>query len=201
MVILGIGLLVTGPLSGTLGGEDDIVRTLVSRRSNTWNSITFYWSHIGNIEWVIAVCLIGSGLILWRTRDWRLAAVPCLAVLLQFVIFDTVSILVGRARPPVRELDLAPPTTSYPSGHVSATMALYLTFALLAATRLQSGWLCRLTVVAFLTFPLLVAFGRLYEGMHHPTDVAAGLFNGVVCALLAFNWYRHTHRAAGAHRT
>ena len=82
-------------------------------------------------------------MLLWWTRDWRFAAVPCLAVLLQFVIFDTVSTLVGRARPHVHELDLAPPTTSFPSGHVSATTALYLTFAMLAAARLRPGWLRR----------------------------------------------------------
>jgi membrane-associated phospholipid phosphatase len=196
-VILGIGLLLTRPLASTVRAEDGVVEGLAARRTGTWNSIAFVWSHIGNIEIVIGACLVGSALVLWWTRDWRAAAAPCLAVLLQFVIFDTVSTLVGRARPPVHELDLAPPTTSYPSGHVSATTALYLTFAMLAC-RIRPGWLRRTTIVACLAIPLLVAFARLYEGMNHPTDVAAGLVNGIACALLAINWYRHTSRAAGA---
>ncbi|HET9649367.1 MAG TPA: phosphatase PAP2 family protein [Microlunatus sp.] len=200
-VVLGMGLILTGPLATTLRAEDGIVQALASHRTSTWNSITFYWSHIGNIEWVIAVCLAGAGLLLWWTRDWRLAAVPCLAVLLQFVIFDTVSTLVARARPPVKELALAPPTASYPSGHVSATSALYVTFAMLAAARLQPGWLRRLVVVVAVAIPLLVGFARLYEGMHHVTDVAAGLLNGITCALLALNWYRHSSGPADAQGT
>lgn len=190
-LILATGLLVTRPLASTVGGEDGLVRALVARRTSAWNSIALVWSHIGNIEFVVGVCLLGSGLVLWWTRDWRAATVPCLAVLLQFVIFDTVSTLVSRERPHVQELDLAPPTTSYPSGHVSSTTALYLAFALLA-TRIRARWLRRTTILACLAIPLLVTFARLYLGMHHPTDIAAGLLNGIACALLAFNWYRHT---------
>ena len=196
-VILGVGWILTGPLAAPVRAEDGITQGLASARTTEWSSITFVWSHIANIEIIIAVTLAMSVLLLWRTRDWRFAAVPALAVLLQFVIFTTVSTLVGRGRPGVTELDLAPPTASYPSGHVSAATALYLTLALLAL-RIQREWLRRLTIIACLTIPLLVAFARLYRGMHHPTDVAAGLLNGIVCALLAFGWYRHRSAPAGS---
>jgi membrane-associated phospholipid phosphatase len=36
--------------------------------------------------------------------------------------------------------------------------------------------------------PLIVAFSRMYRGMHHPTDAASGALMGlaaVACALLA----------------
>jgi undecaprenyl-diphosphatase len=196
-VILGIGLILTGPLAAPIRAEDAVSQGLASARTAGWNSITFVWSHIANIEIIIAVTLAMSGLLLWRARDWRLAAVPALAVLLQFVIFDTVSTLVGRDRPPVPELDLAPPTTSFPSGHVSAATALYVTLALLAL-RIRHDWIGRITIIVCLAIPLLVAFARLYRGMHHPTDVAAGLLNGIVCALLAVGWYRRRSAAAGS---
>jgi membrane-associated phospholipid phosphatase len=44
--------------------------------------------------------------------------------------------------------------------------------------------------VVCLTVPLLVAFGRLYRGMHHLTDIGAGFLNGITCAVLAHWWYR-----------
>jgi len=33
--------------------------------------------------------------------------------------------------------------------------------------------------------PLLVAYGRLYRGMHHPTDVLAAFLNGLACVAIA----------------
>lgn len=46
--------------------------------------------------------------------------IPALAITLQATIFVTVSAVIGRARPDVPHLDPAPPTSSYPSGHVGA---------------------------------------------------------------------------------
>jgi membrane-associated phospholipid phosphatase len=46
-----------------------------------------------------------------------------------------------------------------------------------------------------LAVPLLVAFGRLYRGMHHLTDIGAGLLNGITCAFLAHWWYRTNQQA------
>jgi undecaprenyl-diphosphatase len=94
----------------------------------------------------------------------------------------------------VGHLDPAPPTSSYPSGHVGASTALYVSFALLA-TRIERAWLRRLTIALCLLLPLLVTYARLYRGMHHVTDVAVGMLNGLVCALLAYAWWRHRARA------
>ena len=197
-MILGIGLVLTGPLAASIRAEDAVSQGLASVRTGGWNSITFVWSHIANIEIIIAVdprpcprCSCGG------PATGGSLPIPALAVLLQFVIFDTVSTLVGRGRPAVTELDLAPPTASFPSGHVSAATALYVTLALLAL-RIRQVWLRRITIIACLAIPLLVAFARLYRGMHHPTDVAAGLLNGIVCALLAVGWYRHRSAPAGS---
>ena len=76
-----------------------------------------------------------------------------------------------------------------PSGHVGASTALYLAFAILAL-RIERAWLRWTTIIACLAIPLLVAFARLYRGMHYVTDVAAGIVEGIVCALLAYGWYR-----------
>ncbi len=170
--------------------EDSVSKSLAADRTKTWNSITLVWSHIGNTEIVIGVCVIVAAVLLWRTRDWRLAAVPAIAISLQALIFVTVAGLVDRDRPPVPHLDRSPPTASYPSGHVGASTALYLAFALLAL-RIERAWLRWTTVVLSLAMPLLVAFARLYRGMHHVTDVGVAMLNGIVCALLAYGWYRH----------
>ena len=170
-------------------------KDLAADRTPTWNLITLVWSHIGNTEIVIGVCLLVAVLILWGTRDWRLAAVPALALLLQAIIFFTTASVLHRARPPVAKLDLAAPTHSYPSGHVSAATALYIAFGLLAL-RIRQTWLRRITVMVCLIVPMLVGFARLYRGMHHLTDVLASSATGIVCALLAYGWYRHRNQSA-----
>ena len=38
--------------------------------------------------------------------------------------------------------------------------------------------------------PLLVAFSRVYRGMHHVSDVVVGLGVGVTSALIAWAWLR-----------
>lgn len=192
-LIVGIGFALTGPLIGLSRDEESVSRDLASGRTSTWNQITLVWSHIGNTEIVIGVCVIVTAILLWRTRDWRFAAVPAIAIALQATIFVIAANVVGRDRPPVPKLDPAPPTSSYPSGHVGASTALYVAFALLA-TRIQRTWLRWSVIVVCLLMPLLVTYARLYRGMHHITDVGVGMLNGLLCALLAYGWYRHRAR-------
>jgi undecaprenyl-diphosphatase len=51
-----------------------------------------------------------------------------------------------------------------------------------------------MTMVLCLLVPLLVAFSRLYRGMHHVTDIGAGFLNGITCAFLAYWWYDSRER-------
>src|SRR5215203_5037349 len=130
--LVGIGFALAGPLSGPLRDEVDVDQYLAADRSQTWNTITLLLSDLGSTAVVIGASLIIGALTLWRTRDWRFAAVPAIAVLIETVIFLSIASLVNRERPPVVKLDVAPPTSSYPSGHVGASTALYLAFAFLA---------------------------------------------------------------------
>jgi len=44
--------------------------------------------------------------------------------------------------------------------------------------------------VACVVIPFLVAYARVYRGMHHLLDVVVGMINGVCCTLLAWNYLR-----------
>jgi undecaprenyl-diphosphatase len=192
-LIIGGGFALEGPLEGLAKSEEAVNKDLAADRTGSWNTITQIWSHIGNTEYVIGVCILVVAILLWRTRDWRLAAVPVIAIAMQGLIFLIAARTVDRDRPPVEKLDPSPPTASYPSGHTGASTGLYVAFALLALA-IHRSWLRTLTIIACLTMPLLVGFARLYRGMHHVSDIAAGLLNGIVCALLAYAWYRHRTR-------
>lgn len=186
--ILGLGFLIVGPL-GDLPAESGISRSVQAGRAPTWDSVTAVWSHIGNTEIIIGVCLVAVALLWWRTKQWWYAVVPLIAIAVQASVFVAVSAIVGRDRPEVAHLDPAPPTSSYPSGHVGAATALYLTFALMAQG-IERAWLRRLVTVVCVVIPFLVAYARLYRGMHHLSDVAIGALNGILCALLAWLYLR-----------
>lgn len=187
--VVGFGLLLKGPLKGLSQAEESVSKSLEQRRTPTWNAITAVWSHLGNTEIIIGVCVVVVAILWWRTREWWWALVPALAIGLQAAIFVTAAWVVGRPRPEVKHLDPAPPTSSYPSGHVGAATALYLTFIMMAL-RIRQPFLRRLVIGLCALVPLFVIYGRLYRGMHHATDIGVGVVNGALCALLAWGYLR-----------
>lgn len=187
--IVGFGFLLQGPLASYSKWENGISTSLEDGRTATWNGITKLMSMIGNTEYVIAVAVIVAAVVWWRTKEWWFAVVPLVAISVQATVFVIATAVVGRERPPVERLDPAPPTSSYPSGHVGASTALYVSFALMA-TRISNVVVRRVVIVLCILAPLLVSYARLYRGAHHLSDVVVGLLNGVLCALLAWNYLR-----------
>jgi membrane-associated phospholipid phosphatase len=184
LAIAGFGLLLSGPLKGWNRSESALNRSLQDTRDRTWDSVTALWSHLGNTEIIIGVCVVAVVVVWWRTRRWWFALIPALAISLQATIFVTASSVIGRARPDVPHLDPAPPTSSYPSGHVGASVALYGSFAIMATT-IKRAWPRRTVIGVCSVIPVLVAYARLYRGMHHLSDVVVGAINGLACAGLA----------------
>lgn len=187
-VVVGVGGLIEGPLDD-LPAEDAINATLVDGRTPTMDAVTSVWSNIGATFFIVAACVVAI-VVLWRrTRQWWFAVVPGIAVSVQSSVFVTAALVVGRTRPEVEPLDVSPPTSSFPSGHVGASTAFYVTMALLAQ-RVRHPILRRGLAALCLVIPVLVAYARLYRGMHHVTDVAMGFVNGLFCAVLAWRYLR-----------
>lgn len=187
--IVATGLVVTGPLEDEIAVEDAVNEELVEIRTPAVDLATQVWSNIGGTHFLIFAGLAVMGLLWWRTRQWWFAVVPGIALSVQSAVFVTSSALVGRERPEVEQLDDSPPTSSFPSGHTGASTAFYLTLALLAQ-RIRHPVLRALATTGCFLVPLLVAFSRLYRGMHHPSDVVVGALNGVVCCWLAWRYLR-----------
>lgn len=191
LVVVGVGLLLTGSLAVLGDREVAINEWFVEQRTDVLNALTLVWSNIGTTETVIGICVVVAGLVWWRTRQWWYAIVPAIAIAVQAAVFMLAALVVGRDRPDVEKLDEAPPTSSYPSGHSGASVALYLTLALMAQ-RIERTWLRVVVTVVLLVLPLLVAYARLYRGMHQLSDVIVGVLNGLVCVVLGWYWLRRT---------
>ncbi|MEU4385702.1 phosphatase PAP2 family protein [Promicromonospora sp. NPDC023805] len=191
MIVVGLGLLLAGPLAGLKERENAVNEWFVEQRTATFNTLTEVWGVMGTTETIIGICLVVSGVVWWRTGQWWYAVVPAIAVAVQAAVFMLAALVVSAERPEVEQLDHAPPTSSFPSGHSGASIALYLSLALMAQ-RIERTWLrVGVTVVLFL-LPLLVVYSRLYRGMHYPSDVVVGVLNGLVCVVIGWYWLRRT---------
>lgn len=184
-VTVTVGLVLGSSAFGSVDRWDESVnRWFVRERTSTGDGVSGVVSAMANTLTalpVAAVVVIG----LWRAHRWKGAVLLFVALSLEVAVFLTTTVLMDRERPEVPLMDEAPPTSSFPSGHTAAAVALYLGLALLAS-RLLDGAVARAALVVFAGLvPLAVGLARLYRGMHHPTDVAGGLALGAACLVAA----------------
>ncbi|MEW1913474.1 diacylglycerol kinase family protein [Kitasatospora sp. NPDC085895] len=178
LVLLGV-LIVHPPFGLWDAREPAVTAWLAAHRGTVLTTWSGWLSAAAFTPAVVAVTALAVLVLLAvsRLRRWREAVFLAGAVTAQAVLFVTAAALVGRPRPDVVRLDGALPTSSYPSGHVGAATALYGGLGVLVLLLVRGRW--RYAVCALLwLLPPLVAVSRLYRGMHHPSDVLAGLVNG-----------------------
>jgi len=155
-------------------------------------------TRLGKSDWI----LVGTGLFLvWalardaaalrrrpRCAHWARAAVA-LYLFLSVAVAGLIAVLlkyaIGRARPELLEefgpysfqaLAFDPDWASFPSGHATTAMALAVALGLLVR-RLRAAIICA---------GLWIAFSRVANGAHYPSDSLAGcLLGGATAWLLA----------------
>jgi membrane-associated phospholipid phosphatase len=150
----------------------------VAHRTGSLNTLTFYVNDLANTSSVIPMTIVIALILRWRLGRWHESWVILTVMVGEVSVFLAVTLTVHRPRPSVAQLDQSPPTSSYPSGHTAAAMALYGCIALLLIWIYGRSW--KTVVLAFFLFciPIVVALSRLYRGMHYPTDVIAGGLGG-----------------------
>jgi membrane-associated phospholipid phosphatase len=158
--------------------DSGVSRWLEDERTRDLNDTTVYTSEVGGTLTVTALAVLAVAFAAFAWRRWREPMLVAVAVAGEVAIFLLVTMLVDRGRPPVRQLDEAPPTSSFPSGHTAATIALWGALAVLANERARSAVVRNLFLVLAFVVPLLVASSRMYRGMHFLSDVLGGVLLG-----------------------
>ncbi len=184
-----LGLLLTHVLgSGPVHHADlGVDRWFAARRTPLWNDITYVGTTIAQTETVIGITVIVVALLRWRLGRWHEAGVLVTVMAGELLIFLCVTLTVHRHRPPVPRLDVAPETSSFPSGHTAAATALYGCIAVLLLWRARPRPAVRIAVLALCCIPVIVGLSRLYRGMHYPSDVLAGALTGGLWLLLVIS--------------
>ena len=172
---------------------------LASHRDPGLSDGSYIASAVGDIPFIPALVILtalGAALL----RQWRAFGLIVGAILVEVATYRVTSLVVHRQRPSVPRLDPdhLPVNQSYPSGHVAAAVVVYVGLALLLSRRVRS----RRAAVAIWTLgialPLVVALSRMYRGMHHPIDAAAGILMGAAAIAIALVATRAASEAARA---
>lgn len=169
---------------------DEPVTRWLQEQHRTWlNTSVEELSALGGLVIVILVGVLLLGLVWHECRALALTLVAAGAV--RPVLEWTLKELVGRERPDIARL-VPGEGPSFPSGHVMAAVAIWgllpPVLALISGRRFvwwASVWFSGTIIV-------LVAFSRVYLGVHWLTDVVGALVLGALY-LLAVEWLLDWH--------
>jgi undecaprenyl-diphosphatase len=128
---------------------------------------------------------IGAVVALLFLRLRREAVLLVLTVAGAWLVEGAIKGLVGRPRPQIVPHLTEAGGASFPSGHAFNSAVVYIAIALAFAT-LSARESVRLTIIGgAIVVSLVVAWSRVWLGVHFPTDVLAGWLGGAGWAFLA----------------
>lgn len=165
-----LGWLVTRALPPVRDADAAVIDWLVAQRTDAATVVAHIFDTVGNTPGIIAAILIAATVAHAVTRRWAPALVLIAAAVGETSIFLAAQSTISRARPDVAQLAAEPATSSFPSGHVAASIVTYGCIALLVLVWTR-GPLRVVVIVAAVSVPLAVAWARMYQGMHFPSDV------------------------------
>lgn len=189
-VFTGLGLLVVGPFEGSIGGEDQrVAERLVDGRTPRLDDLSHWGSMLSatSVKIVLTAVVVAVLLTLWRR--WEDVLLITTSLVLEASAFITITFLVGRPRPDVPRLEDSPVDSSFPSGHVAAAV-VYGALTIVVARHSRRSWPVVLTAVCTASVVAVVAWSRMYRGMHHLSDVIAGVVLGLLSLWAAWSILR-----------
>ena len=164
--------------------EAEVTAWTVAHRTDALSSVAAAVSNLSD-TWTVIGLASGAVIVLLLERRVRLALVFVVGLPLELAVYLSVAYIVDRPRPTVEALASVPSTPSFPSGHVTVAVVLYGGVAMIVRARSRSRGLATFAMSTSAVIVMLVAASRVYEGLHHPTDVVAGAVLGAGCLWFA----------------
>jgi undecaprenyl-diphosphatase len=158
-----------------------VVVFFAENMQHPWASAFFHFI-TNSSNWRIPLAAVWLGLLIFGGRKGRICALLMLPLffLSDFCTAKIIKPLFGRWRP------LGHFGLSFPSVHATNSFAIVTLISLFFRRKgLQ---------ISLYTMAVLVAFSRLYIGVHYPTDILAGAILGVVDALIIYYAWRRLER-------
>jgi membrane-associated phospholipid phosphatase len=186
-----------GPGASLAALDTDVAQWLHARAREPWTTLLLAVSHLHSVAGIAFLSLLLAWQ-LWRrqARYWLLTlllAVPP-GMLLNVLLKHGYQ----RARPSFEAALLTLPTYSFPSGHTLAATVFYGVLACYLWTCVRGAAQRAAVVAAAVLMVALVAFSRLYLGVHFLSDVLAAVAEGLawlaICVTAVSSLRRHRER-------
>ncbi|MCL2796973.1 MAG: phosphatase PAP2 family protein [Firmicutes bacterium] len=129
-----------------------------------------------------ALILLSPILILFKKTRKKLGYPAAFALLCSLFLNNVLKHIFRRARPDILPLE-AESGFSFPSGHAQNSAAFFIAVAVLLIICFKNYKRIIPLVAGCVLIPLVVAFTRVYLGVHYAGDVLAGLALGAAIAL------------------
>lgn len=141
-------------------------------------------TNLGGFVALLVICLLAVLILRHYQKEkyLRIAKMCLAALILSGIIAAALKLLIHEPRPytvleNVRQLVVPSEPNSFPSGHTSSTFSI--------VTVLTSELRQHKTLVSLLVaFCIIIAFSRIYCGMHYPFDVVVGAMVGIISAVV-----------------
>ncbi len=143
-----IGWTLVHPLddSAIVRTDERVADWFVERRTPTLDDWSLAGSLLAETIVKIVVTAIIVGVLLWAVKRWLDPLVVAVSLILEAMVFITVTWIVARPRPDVERLDGSPVDSSFPSGHAAAA-ACYVAIAIVVFWHTRNRWLRALVVL------------------------------------------------------
>lgn len=167
--------------------DQAVVMSVAGHRTGLLNNLAVNLTALGSAPVValIALCVALYAFAAGRQR----IVLALLWTPLSFLLDDVLKLLFQHPRP-TEAIIAIPDSYSFPSGHAVAASALYITIALMAAQGERRQRPRRILIWSGITVAVLVAWSRVYLGVHYLSDVIGGLLlggSGSIAAALVLN--------------
>ncbi len=193
--VVSFGLLLDGALGGgPVGIDRPITHDLAVNRTPWLTTAARTSTWLGSTTTMIPLVIVIGVVVHHRTSSWMVLVRLGVALGGTMALYDGVKILVNRPRPRVAPIISTASGSSFPSGHAAQAATLATTVALLAVAAVCSRMGRIVIWTAAFLWVAVIAFTRVYLGVHWPTDVAGGAILGSGWAVLSGSLVRLVHQ-------
>jgi undecaprenyl-diphosphatase len=175
--------------------DQGVISAVAGHRTGVLNSLAVNLTSLGSAPVVVLIAVVAALYALAAGRP-RIVLALC-GTPLSFLLNDVLKLVFKHPRP-TQAIIAIPDTYSFPSGHAVAASALYITLALVAAQSERRQRPRRVLIWSGIAVAVLVAWSRVYLGVHYFSDVSGGLLLGGAGATAAARVFRRTETAQAA---